>query len=43
VPASTATPSWLVVQVGAASVRVETGFDAELLRAVMAALEDSST
>jgi len=38
VPASTAPPTTVAIQVGAAMVRVEAGFDAELLRAVISAL-----
>ena len=38
VPASTPPPTAVAIQVGAAMVRVEAGFDAELLRAVISAL-----
>ena len=38
VPASKAPPAAVTIQVGAATVRVEAGFDAELLRAVISAL-----
>lgn len=38
VPASKAPPAAVAVQVGGATVRVEAGFDAELLRAVISAL-----
>jgi transposase-like protein len=37
-----AAPAEFAVQVGAATIRVATGFDAELLRSVVAALDNDS-
>ena len=42
VPSRAAVPSALVVQLGRATIRVEAGFDAELLRGVVAALGEST-
>jgi len=41
VPSHAASRSALVVQIGRATIRVEAGFDVELLRGVVAALSDS--
>ena len=43
VPASSMSRSTISVEVGGAVVRVEAGFDAELLRAVVSALGEAST
>ena len=42
VPARAAVRSVLVVQLGGVTIRVEAGFDAELLRGVVAALGEST-
>lgn len=43
VPAGSASRATIAVEVGGAVVRVEAGFDAELLRAVVSALSPAST
>jgi hypothetical protein len=42
VPARTVKRSGLTIEVGRATIRVEVGFDAELLRGVVDALSDSA-
>ncbi len=42
VPSRTTPRAGLVVQLGQATIRVESGFDADLLRGVIAALGSSS-
>ena len=42
VPSRAASRPGLVVQLGRATIRVEAGFDAELLRSVVAALSEST-
>ena len=43
VPAGTTSRATITVEVGGAVVRIEAGFDAELLRAVVSALSPAST
>ena len=43
VPAGKATPAAVTIQVGEATLRVEAGFDPELLRAVVSALSGART
>ena len=41
-PSRAASPPALIVQVGRVTIRIQAGFDAELLRGVVAALGDST-
>jgi hypothetical protein len=43
IPVARTAPTSLVVRVGSAAIRVDQGFDAELLRAVVSALSTRTT